>query len=73
MEDSNGRIMPPRGHEAALYRLVLDHGDFGIHNMSIATDAGGRPHITSLYDWETGCILPALLSDPHGCGCQPRL
>ncbi len=56
--------MLPRGNEAALYRLVLDHGDFGIHNMSIATDADRRPRITSLYDWETGCILPALLSDP---------
>ena len=36
--------------EASLYRLVLDHGDFGIHNMSITVDATGRPCITSLYD-----------------------
>ncbi|KAK3373628.1 3-hydroxybutyryl-CoA dehydratase [Lasiosphaeria ovina] len=56
--------MLPYGDEAVLYRLVLDHGDFGIHNMSIATDADGRPRVTSLYDWETGCVVPALLSDP---------
>ncbi|EJP61249.1 3-hydroxybutyryl-CoA dehydratase [Beauveria bassiana ARSEF 2860] len=49
---------------ASLYRLVLDHGDFGIHNMSITIDAGGKPLVTSLYDWETGCIMPAILSDP---------
>jgi len=51
--------------EASLYRLVLDHGDFGIHNMSITVDATGRPYITSLYDWETGNIVPAILSDPE--------
>ncbi|KAK4185042.1 hypothetical protein QBC35DRAFT_517184 [Podospora australis] len=27
----------------SLYRLVLEHGDFGIHNTSIATDADGKP------------------------------
>jgi hypothetical protein len=48
----------------SLYRLVLDHGDFGIHNISVATDADHNPTVTSLYDWETGCIVPALLSDP---------
>ncbi|KLU91849.1 hypothetical protein MAPG_10798 [Magnaporthiopsis poae ATCC 64411] len=62
-------IMPPAddGSEeaASLYRLVLDHGDFGIHNMSITTNAAdGNPSVTSLYDWETGCIVPAILSDP---------
>ncbi|KFY95009.1 hypothetical protein V498_03581 [Pseudogymnoascus sp. VKM F-4517 (FW-2822)] len=50
--------------EPSLYRLVLEHGDFGIHNMSIAVEANGRPLVTSLYDWETGCIVPAILSDP---------
>ncbi|KAI4227986.1 MAG: hypothetical protein L6R36_001997 [Xanthoria steineri] len=24
----------------------------------------GNPLVTSLYDWETACIVPALLSDP---------
>jgi hypothetical protein len=56
----------PSGKEESLYRLVLEHGDFGIHNTSIARgeDGGGQPRVTSLYDWETGCIAPALLSDP---------
>ncbi|KAF7197590.1 hypothetical protein HII31_01093 [Pseudocercospora fuligena] len=46
---------------ACLYRLVLDHGDFGIHNMTIDE----RPKITSLFDWETGSIVPAILSDTN--------
>ncbi|KAK3360798.1 3-hydroxybutyryl-CoA dehydratase [Lasiosphaeria ovina] len=61
------RLIPhilPYGDEAVLYRLVLDHDDFGIRNMSIATDADGTPRVTSLRDWETGCVVPALLSDP---------
>lgn len=61
-------IMPPDDDESAnepsLYRLVLEHGDFGIHNMSIAVEVNGRRLVTSLYDWETGCIVPAILSDP---------
>ncbi|KAK3369872.1 hypothetical protein B0H63DRAFT_514128 [Podospora didyma] len=43
--------------------LALEHGDFGIHNMSITMNRT-KPRITSLYDWETGCIVPAILSDP---------
>jgi hypothetical protein len=57
-------IMPRDGDQTSLYGLVLDHGDFGIHNMSITIDANGQPLVTSLYDWETGCIVPAILSDP---------
>ncbi len=57
-------IMPVDSSQASLYRLVLDHGDFGIHNMSIIMDANGSPLVTSLYDWETGCIVPTILSDP---------
>lgn len=57
-------ILPADSSEASLYRLVLDHGDFGIHNMSITINANGSPRVTSLYDWETGCIVPAILSDP---------
>lgn len=57
-------IMPGDSDQASLYRLVLDHGDFGIHNMSITMDANRRPLVTSLFDWETGCIVPAILSDP---------
>jgi len=57
-------IMPAESDQTSLYRLVLDHGDFGIHNMSITMGANGQPLVTSLYDWETGCIVPAILSDP---------
>ncbi|KAI0103754.1 3-hydroxybutyryl-CoA dehydratase [Nemania sp. FL0031] len=57
-------IMPTDSDQAFLYRLVLEHGDFGIHNMSITIDENGQPLVTSLYDWETGCIVPAILSDP---------
>lgn len=57
-------IMPADSSHASLYRLVVDHGDFGIHNMSITMDANGNPLVTSLYDWETGCIVPTILSDP---------
>jgi len=57
-------IIPTDSDETSLYRLVLDHGDFGVHNMSITVDASGLPLMTSLYDWETGCIVPAILSDP---------
>lgn len=56
--------MPTDGDQSTLYRLVLEHGDFGIHNMSITMDEKGQPLVTSLYDWETGCIVPAILSDP---------
>ncbi len=57
-------IMPRDSDQTSLYRLVLEHGDFGIHNMSITRDINGQPLVTSLYDWETGCIVPAILSDP---------
>jgi len=57
-------IMPVYNHQTSLYRFVLEHGDFGIHNMSITMNANGEPLVTSLYDWETGCIVPAILSDP---------
>lgn len=56
--------MPKESTEFPLYRLVLEHGDFGIHNTSISRDADGDPLVTSLYDWETACIVPVLLSDP---------
>ncbi|KAH8164458.1 hypothetical protein CIB48_g3778 [Xylaria polymorpha] len=57
-------IMPAGDDENLLYRFVIDHGDFGVHNMSIAMDANSQPLATSLFDWETGCIVPAILSDP---------
>lgn len=61
-------LVLPRGtrhlREDALYRFVLDHGDFGMHNMTVATDGQGQPHITSVFDWEGGSIVPAILSEP---------
>ena len=50
-------ILPADNKQPSLYRLVLEHGDFGIHNMSITLDANGQPLVTSLFDWEAGCIL----------------
>jgi hypothetical protein len=58
------QILPPDDGEKSLYRFVLKHGDYGIHNMSIAQDVDGEPSVTSLYDWETDFIVPAILSDP---------
>ncbi|KAI4922783.1 hypothetical protein J4E90_001217 [Alternaria incomplexa] len=54
----------PQESSDILYRLVLEHGDFGIHNTSVITDNNRKPQVTSLYDWETACIVPALLADP---------
>ena len=56
--------MSIRSTEVSLYRLVLEHDDFGIHNTSITKDVNGKSLVTSLYDWETVCIVPTLLSDP---------
>lgn len=55
--------MLPRGNDESMYRLVLQHDDFGIHNMSISLGETGQPEITSVYDWETGCIVPAILTE----------
>ena len=55
-------ILPADSDKTSLYRLVLEHGDFGVHNMSITLDANGRPLVTSLYDWEL--IAFCLLSCP---------
>ncbi|KAG6004954.1 hypothetical protein E4U54_000445 [Claviceps lovelessii] len=57
-------IIPAINDESILYRFVIDHGDFGVHNMSVAIDTNNQPLATSLYDWENGCIVPAILSDP---------
>ena len=57
-------ILPPETSDGRLYRFVLEHGDFGIHNTTIAQDESGQPFVTSLFDWETACICPAILSDP---------
>lgn len=33
--------------DTSLYRLVLEHGYFGIHNMSITMDTNGQPPVNS--------------------------
>ncbi|RDW86613.1 uncharacterized protein DSM5745_03255 [Aspergillus mulundensis] len=59
-------LIPRETTDGSLYRLALDHGDFGVHNTTVkVTESKGRgPLVTSLFDWETGCIVPAILSDP---------
>lgn len=56
-------LMLPEGDDEVLYRLVLQHDDFGIHNMSVDVDEAGEPSLTSVYDWETGCIVPIILTE----------
>ncbi|KAI4232553.1 MAG: hypothetical protein LQ349_004933 [Xanthoria aureola] len=53
-------IMPRGIREASLYRLVLEHGDFGIHNTSITRDMDAllsaleRTHVTCGLHYGTG-------------------
>ncbi|KAJ7746567.1 hypothetical protein B0H16DRAFT_1375768 [Mycena metata] len=54
-------ILPVEGDQNAFYRFVLEHDDFGIHNMTI----NDKQDVTSLFDWETSHIVPAILSDPR--------
>jgi hypothetical protein len=54
----------PEHNDGVLYRLMLEYGDFGIHNTSVTKDDQGNPSSPFLYDWETACIVPALLADP---------
>ena len=66
-------ILPPEDAGGRLYRHVLEHGDYGIHNVSISTSPDGPPLVTSLFDWETACIAPALLADPLVAVCPVDL
>lgn len=51
--------------ERSLCRPVIEHGGLGIHNTTITIQAcSGEPLLTSLFDWETTCVWPALLSGP---------
>ena len=34
-----------------------------MHNMTIDKDEQGQPRLTSVYDWEGGRIVPAILSE----------
>lgn len=35
-----------------------------MHNMTVAKDGKDQPRITSVYDWEGGSVVPAILSEP---------
>ncbi|KAJ7639871.1 hypothetical protein DFH06DRAFT_1335274 [Mycena polygramma] len=54
-------VLPREGDQASFYHLVLEHDDFGIHNMSITDEW----NVTSVFDWDTAHIVPAILSDPQ--------
>jgi hypothetical protein len=59
-----GRIAP-QGSEATerqLYRLVLEHGDYGIHNMDIFQEKNVAL-ATGLHGWDKAYIVPAILAD----------
>lgn len=60
------RLIPlilPEGDEAVLYRPVLQHDDFGFHNLLNLISETGETSITSVFDWESGCIVPLALSE----------
>ncbi|KAH7244950.1 hypothetical protein B0J15DRAFT_564806 [Fusarium solani] len=60
------RLMPlilPEGDEAVMYRPVLQHDDFGFHNILNSISETGQTSSTSIFDWETGCIVPFALSE----------
>ncbi|KAI7783175.1 uncharacterized protein LA080_012471 [Diaporthe eres] len=51
------------GDDEVLYRLVLQHDDFGLHNIPVDVDEAGELSLTSVYDWGTGCIIPVILTE----------
>lgn len=56
-------LILPEGDDEVLYRLVLQHDDFGLRNISVDVDEAGELSLTSVYDWETGCIIPVILTE----------
>lgn len=60
------RLIPlihPEGHEEVLYRIVLQQGDFGLHNASVDEYEAGELRLTSVRDWEADCIIPVVLTE----------
>ncbi|KAL4906354.1 hypothetical protein BDW74DRAFT_177368 [Aspergillus multicolor] len=61
-------LMPPETADKSLYRLTLEHEDFGNTTPQLKSPkrrvAAASPLSLPIFDWETGCIVPALLSDP---------
>lgn len=35
-----------------------------MHNMTVAMNNDNMPQVTSVYDWEGGRVVPAILSEP---------
>ncbi|KAG9233075.1 hypothetical protein BJ875DRAFT_465133 [Amylocarpus encephaloides] len=42
--------MPADSDQTSLYHLVLEHGDLGIHSMSITTDENATPSFIQMLD-----------------------
>jgi hypothetical protein len=67
------RILPQgtgadaKEYEHKLYRFVLEHGDFGIHNMDIFEGRTERPLVTGLHGWNNAHLMPAILADLNVC------
>jgi hypothetical protein len=59
-------IMPERSDasDVDLYRFVPEHDDFAAHNITIQVFYDDPAEVTSLFDWERGYIVPAILADP---------
>lgn len=60
------RLIPlilPEGDQEILYRLVLQHDDFGLHSIPTDVEEAGELRLASVYDWEAGCIIPVTLTE----------
>lgn len=56
-------LLPPETRHATFYRLVIDHGDYGMWNMTSTIDEDEKPLITSIFGWDTSTVVPAIFSD----------
>ncbi|KAI7977527.1 hypothetical protein EIK77_000477, partial [Talaromyces pinophilus] len=56
-------LLPPETRHGTFYRLVIDHGDYGMWNMTSTIDEDQKPLITSLFGWDMSSIVPAIFSD----------
>lgn len=56
-------LLPPETRHGTFYRPVIDHGDYGMWNMTSTIDENGKPLITSLFGWDMSSVVPAIFSD----------
>lgn len=64
------RVIPyilPKVDGESLYRLVLQHDDLRLHNMSIFVNGSGQATVTSIYDWQTANIVSDFDFSTAGC------